>query len=198
MKLYCGFSTTPGEILWFISSTILTTNDSFLITQRLLHSTPNVLYEGVLDIVDYGYRSQGLFLRCVIHNTIIDKDLYPTPSSVTITSRYSVTNTLCMYICTRDCIYKTFCSTARHYFVLSFIGQSQSITCSFPIGFETVQSTEIHSDEGILDSKPGKTITFDIGKTTDTIHNKEYACIGVTSDGNDFFENITIVALSKF
>ena len=79
--------------------------------------------------------------------------------------------------------------------MLSFIGRSQRITCSFTS--ETVQRVEMHSDEGILDSIPGKTIKFGITETTDTIHNKEYACIGVASDGNDFVENVTIVALSK-
>ena len=79
--------------------------------------------------------------------------------------------------------------------MLSFIGQPQRITCSFKS--ETVQRVEMHSDEGILDSILGKTITFEISKTTDTIHNKQYACIGVTSDGNVLSENISIVALSK-
>ena len=63
---------------------ILTTNDSFLITQRLLHSTPNVLYEGVLDIVDDSYWSQGLFLRCIIFNRIIGNTLDPIPARKTI------------------------------------------------------------------------------------------------------------------
>ena len=88
-----------------------------------------------------------------------------------------------------------FLLTARHYFVLSFIGRSQGITCSFTS--ETVQRVEVHSNESILDSIHGKTISFEITETTDTIHNKEYVCIGVASDGNDFFVNITIVALSK-
>ena len=79
--------------------------------------------------------------------------------------------------------------------MLSFIGGSQTINCSFTS--DTVQSTEIHSDEGILDSVFGKTIKFEITKSTDKTHNKEYACIGVASDGNDFFDNVTIVALSK-
>ena len=90
LQLHCGFSTTPGEILWFISNTILTTNDSFLITQHLLHSTPNVLYEGVLDIVDDSYRSHSLILQCIIHNTIIGNNLDSTPLSETIGSMYSV------------------------------------------------------------------------------------------------------------
>ena len=91
LKLHCGFSTTPGEILWFISSMILTTkNDSFLITQHLLHSTPNVLYEGVLDIVDDSYRSHSLTLQCIIHNTIIGNNLDSTPLSETIGSMYSI------------------------------------------------------------------------------------------------------------
>ena len=67
--------------------------------------------------------------------------------------------------------------------MLSFIGRSQRITCSFTS--ETVQHVEVHSDEGILDSIPGKTIKFGITETTDTIHNKEYACFGVASDGVD-------------
>ena len=79
--------------------------------------------------------------------------------------------------------------------MLSFIGRSQRITCSFTS--ETVQRVEVHSNESILDSMPGKIISFEITETTDTTHNKEYACIGVASDGNDFFQNITIVALSK-
>ena len=98
LKLYCGFSTTPGEILWFISNMILSTNDSFLITQRLLHSTPNVLYEGVLDIVDDSYRSHSLTLQCIIYNTIVGNNL-PTPSVVTIRSKYSVISVSCiMYV----------------------------------------------------------------------------------------------------
>ena len=43
-----------------------------------------------------------------------------------------------------------FRSTPQHYVVLSFIGGSQTINCSFTS--DTVQSTEIRSDEGILDS----------------------------------------------
>ena len=79
--------------------------------------------------------------------------------------------------------------------MLSFIGRSTSITCSFTS--EAVQNIEVHSDEGIINSRSGKNITFEFGKTTDVIHNKKYVCFGVTSDGNVFFRNFSIVALSK-
>ena len=161
-----------------------------------MRSTPNVLYEGVLDIVDDSYRSHSLGIQCIIHNTIIGNNLNSTPLIETIGSKYSVIYKYKIsYILEHCCNFKTFRSTARHYFGLSFIGRSQTINCSFTS--DTVQSTEIHSDEGILDSVLGKTIKFKITETTDTIHNKEYACIGVASDGNDFFTNVTIVALSK-
>ena len=84
MKLHCGFSTTPGEIQWFIKDTLLAGNDSFLITQRLLHSTPTVLYEGVLDIFDDRYMSHASLLRCVIFSQIIGNNLDSTPASKTI------------------------------------------------------------------------------------------------------------------
>ena len=98
LQQHCRFATTPGEILWFISNMVLTTNDSFLITQRLLHSTPNVLYEGVLDIVDDSYWSHSLDLQCIIHNTIIGNNLDSTLLIETIGSKYSIIYKLDIYV----------------------------------------------------------------------------------------------------
>ena len=83
---------------------------------------------------------------------------------------------------------KTFRSIAGHYSVLSFIGGSQTINCSFTS--DTVQSTGIHSDEGILDLVLGKTIKIEITETTE---NEEYACICEASDRNDYLSVISLL-----
>ncbi len=67
MKLHCGFSNTPGEIVWKYGGNTITNDAVYKISQRLLKTEP-VLYEGVLEIND---KLNGLIPYCTIYSTII-------------------------------------------------------------------------------------------------------------------------------
>lgn len=82
-KLECRYSDTPGEILWFdaASGFVIDNDGNAAISQRLLQSSPTILYEGVLEINsidDIGIP------YCTIHSTIIGNHADPFPTAENI------------------------------------------------------------------------------------------------------------------
>ena len=80
VKLKCGFSNTPGEIVWASDGTTITNDALHQISQRLL-DTDQVLYEGVLEI---NTKLNGVIPTCTIFSIIIGNHADPIPASRTI------------------------------------------------------------------------------------------------------------------
>ena len=77
VELTCAYSVTPGEIKWYFGSNEITSDAENKINQRLIQSSPTIIYEGVLEM---NYINPGVSY-CAIHNTIIGNHADPSPSS---------------------------------------------------------------------------------------------------------------------
>ena len=76
MELTCAYSVTPGEIKWFSGSNEVTSDAENKINQRLIQSSPTIIYEGVLEM---NYKNPGISY-CAIYNTIIGNNAAPSIS----------------------------------------------------------------------------------------------------------------------
>ena len=76
MELTCAYSVTPGEIKWYFGSNEVTSDAENKINQRLIQSSPTIIYEGVLEM---NYINPGVSY-CAIYNNIIGNHADPSPS----------------------------------------------------------------------------------------------------------------------